>query len=515
MRTWLAATLLAFCAPLLAGTPIERLEADLAQAKAELQELKAGAGEEDQGLATRLRDHLFTWRSQDGRFALKMESLVQFRYLYRDVRANSGQGGDNGADFHNFRVHYLRLRWEGHLFGPSYSYNVELAPLSESGGLAFDELWFRWEPLPLFNLTAGQQRTPFSYEQGVDPGRRTFLERSSADKAFDQGFAKGLEIAGVADFWAERVLFWSLGIYNGVLERKNARPATATIDFAGQRSDGVRVQNAAALENQAGNFRNSDRDLLEDRFDDSVDADFMLNLRVEFHVMGDIGLRASDGRSSEDWDDWKFMVGLAACYFNARVDGGGTLLGNNFHAVQAPSGVIPSPGSGRRFIRAETLAMTVDGHFRGFGFSVNWALFYRRVEFHHHGRLEGSNLRGRYIAAAAQDTGFSVDIAYKIEAIDTLLASRCSLVNYDEFGSQTVTGQPVDGDSFGADTVEWGGSASLELHGDHLKLTLDYRYVIQQLPHGTGKGKDSTSGVERVSEYRNFQEIRLQLQWIF
>lgn len=63
--------------------------------------------------------------------------------------------------------------------------------------------------------------------------------------------------------------------------------------------------------------------------------------------------------------------------------------------------------------------------------------------------------------------------------------------------------------------MEYGWCACWEIHGDSLKLTFDYRYVVQQMPHGVAKGKDSTQGVERISEYRNFHEFRIQLQWIF
>ncbi|MBP9892763.1 MAG: hypothetical protein KBG84_12745, partial [Planctomycetes bacterium] len=63
--------------------------------------------------------------------------------------------------------------------------------------------------------------------------------------------------------------------------------------------------------------------------------------------------------------------------------------------------------------------------------------------------------------------------------------------------------------------VEYGGSLSWCIHGDHLKLVLDYRYVVQQMPHGVDKGKNALSGTQRVSDYRNFQEFRLMLQWIF
>lgn len=513
MRFFVALLLLA--APLCAQTEIDQLQAEIARVRDDIATLR-NAGEESPELATRLGKDVFSWTTGDGKFALRLESTIQVTLTGHDVRANSGQGGDNGRDFLNFRVPYTRIQFSGNIFEKDYSYKVEITPVGEDGAFGFEEVYFRWEPRwakGLLNVTVGQRRAAFSYEETVDRSRRVFTRKSAANNAFNQGFTKGIDVSGAADLWALRVLKWNVGVANGVFSGSNSQGSGALVPV-GSRANGAQVTRPEDTENLNGGFRNDDKDVFNDRFDQSVDADLMIVARFEFHGMGEMPDGIADLRGSEENGDWKFMVGLSVTYFNTRVQGTGTFLGNSFRLPQGIATAPPS-GSGRLPLRAEILSATGDGHFRGFGFFVNWALFYRHVEFHNHGQLENRNLISPYTVAATQDTGFTIEFGYYIEVIRTVVATRASGVNFDEFGSRTPGGQAVDGDAFGPDTMEYGGSLSWCIHCDHLKLVLDYRYVVQQMPHGKDRGKNDLSGTERVSDYRNFQEFRLMLQWIF
>lgn len=512
MRLLLALLMLA--APLGAQTELDRLQAEIARVRSDISTLR-NAGEESPELATRLGKDVFSWTTGDGKFALRLETIVQATLTGHDVRAQSGQGGDNGRDFLNFRVPYTRLQFTGNIFEKDFLYKVEITPIGEDGRFGFEEVYFRYQPLwaaGLLTVTIGQRRSPFSYEESVDRTRRMFTRKSVANSAFNQGFAKGVDVSGAADLWAARVLQWNFSVSNGVVTGKNSQGSGALVP-AGGRASGVQVTDSEDTENLNGGFRNDDRQVFNDSFDQFVDADLMVLARFEFHGMGEMALAIADTRGREENGDWKFMVGMAVSYFNARVESGDTFLGNSFRLIQGIATAPPS-GSRRLPLRAEMLSLTADGHFRGFGFFVNWALFYRKTEFHNHGRLEGSNLISPYIVAQTEDTGFTLEFGYYIEVIRTVVATRASSVNFDEFGSKG-SGQNVDGDAFGPDTVEYGGSLSWCIHGDHLKLVLDYRYVVQQMPHGVDKGKNALSGTQRVSDYRNFQEFRLMLQWIF
>ena len=65
------------------------------------------------------------------------------------------------------------------------------------------------------------------------------------------------------------------------------------------------------------------------------------------------------------------------------------------------------------------------------------------------------------------------------------------------------------------DDFLWGGAtAANQCEGAY---NVDGRGLanVDVMPHGKDRGKNDLSGTERVSDYRNFQEFRLMLQWIF
>ena len=287
-------------------------------------------------------------------------------------------------------------------------------------------------------------------------------------------------------------------------------------------SQGVSVTDADRTENFRGGFRNRDGSLRDQRFSQQVDADLMPAFRFEFQPMGNMNRHMADTRTTRDLSAWRLMIGVAVNWFAARFDAGnsttgGTFLGNTTRPreVGTDGTLLPPTGSGRPRYGMDALNMTLDGHFRWMGLSLNWSLHWRRASFHNFGALEGSNTIGPYMPAAVEDTGISLDVNYYALPRQLLFAARVSAVNFDEFGSMTSGGQPVDGDSMGADSTEYTGSVCYEFHGDNLKVFFDYRYVVQQMPHGVGKGKLSLNAIERISDYRSLSEFRLQLQWIF
>ena len=155
---WVIALILAVAAPLFAQTEIERLNSEIARVRSDIDSLQAHGGEETPEIATRLREHVFSWTSSDGKFAFRFETLLQVTLTGHDVRANSGKGGDNGRDFLNFRVPYTRIQFTGNIFDKDFTYKVEIAPVDEDGKFGLEEVWFRYQPLwaaGLLNVTVG------------------------------------------------------------------------------------------------------------------------------------------------------------------------------------------------------------------------------------------------------------------------------------------------------------------------------------------------------------------------
>lgn len=458
---------------------------------------------------TSLKDSGLEFRAGDA-FSFNLHTSVQFRLTYHDTRAE-GTDGDNGRDFANFSVPGVRTFMHGHFFAPEFQYRLWLV-WSWPGQIRLEDAFFRWAPLSVFNVTVGQQRVPASWEYLVDHERQGFTGRSITDEAFKQGWGKGVTISGAlglydAADYNEGTLTWQVGVFNGALASPDGAQGRGALG-----ADGVNVTDADKTERFQGGFRNDDWRTDAESFSQLVDAEMMLAGRVEFHPLGVVRRHMTGLGESTDFDVWKMMIAVGANWMTARVSGEGTFLGNSYFAADQ-SRVQPPTASGRQRVQTSIFHATVDGHFRWISLAVNWAFHYRSVEFRSTGRLSELDLEDDpRLPKGVQDFGATVDVSYFVLEDELSIQTRFSIVDFDEFQSRmAATGTPVDGDSFGADSWEYGGGLTWYIHGDNLKLSADYRYVVQQLPHGAGPLADG----ERISDYRVFQEFRLQLQWIF
>src|SRR5690606_38242033 len=125
----------------------------------------------------------------------------------------------------------------------------------------------------------------------------------------------------------------------------------------------------------AADFRNADQPIRGDTFADSlVDAEMMVNLRLETHPMGEVkGM--NDQRAEDKRDQILFAFGMGLNWFQSGF--------NNTNLRPDTAG--GTTGSGRFRTNQDTIAMTIDGHFRWMGLSVDAAFFYRKTEFHNRG----------------------------------------------------------------------------------------------------------------------------------
>lgn len=453
-------------------------------------------------------------RVGDKDFSLNLNTSTLFRFTYHDVRGEGGRGGQNGADFSNFRNFHLRTAFHGHIFEPAFQYRLWLNWGGPTPTLRIEDAWLRWAPVPLFNIKAGQFRVPASWEQLVGPLATAFPGPSATDQAFTQGWGKGVMVSGSLGLWDTAfdagLLRWDVGVFNGALASPDGSQGRGAIT-----DRGVQVTEQGRTESLGGGFRNNDFAMQPESFSQLVDGDLMVASRVEFHPMGEVQRHMLDRGALEDSAAWFFMVGLGANWFSTRTSGAGTFLGNIYHTAVDRTTLQP-PASGRLSVQTDILHGTVDGHFRWLGFSLNWAIHYRRVDFTARGQLGARDVEDDPASAnGVTDYGFSLDAGYFVVRDNVALIARFSHVDFDEFKSRDpATGVVVDGDAFGPDSYEYGAGLTWFIQGDRLKLSLDYRYVAQQLPHGNA-ASGLTSGTERISDWRNFQEVRLQLQWIF
>lgn len=491
-------------------------------AVAALMALFAGAGCAQDEFAT-LGESGMRATSPDGDFEFTMHTALQFRLTYHDVRAQDGQSGQgqNGADFMNFSLPGARTFFEGHFFGREFQYSVWFAWAWPGGSFRIEDCYFRWAPLPLFNVTAGQIRVPATWAYQVDHEHQVMSDRDIADEAFSQSWGKGVEVSGLAGLYEvggdAALLRWNAGLYNGKLASPDGAQGRGAIVPGASGGSDVLVTDFGRTEHYQGGLRNADFGTDPESFSQLVDAELMGAVRLEFHPLGAVPRHMADIEGSSGTGIWKIMIAVSGSYMTARVSGSnGTFLGNDYFSVLKTGVPAPLPASGRLPVLTQIFNGSVDGHFRWMGLAINWALHLRTTKFTATGSLRDLNLEDDPFAVkSTTDLGASVDVNYFVVEREVNVSARYATVNFDEFGARNGTGQPVDSDSFGTDGSEIGFGITWCIHGDNLKLNCDYRYVTQQLPHGVTHSGTAQSGVRRSSAYYVFQEIRVQLQWIF
>src|SRR5690606_12914021 len=139
-----------------------------------------------------------------------------------------------------------------------------------AGGTLIEIAKFRWAAHQYINLSAGQDKLNWNWEQYTSSGRLNFVDRSYTDAVFNQNYAKGLWIDGqIGD--ETPFLKYMLGLYNGRLRGNN-------------------------------DFRNADQGFngTTERFSDGVgatDMDLMVSLRLESHFLGAVEQGMNDMRA--------------------------------------------------------------------------------------------------------------------------------------------------------------------------------------------------------------------------
>lgn len=418
--------------------------------------------------------------STDG-FSLRMSSRVQFRLTHQNEVAN-GNNGTNGRDFVNFRVRRAQTEFTGHIFEKEFQYKLQL-DWAAGGNNLVEDAWFRWAIMQFINITVGQQKVQFNWENSVSTGRQQFVDRGSVNSTFSQDYGKGVGIDGKVGESVPWLKYW-LGVFNGVLRANN-------------------------------DFRNGDRPINSDTFSNLVDTEMLVNLRLETHPLGDVKLSMNDMRGEDEHGKVLFAIGLGLNWFMSGFNDPG------IRPDTTPASVPPT-ASGRFRTSQDTLAVALDGHLRVYGLSVDIEFHWRHTEFHNRGRNR-FNPRDNVGTANLTDMGFSFVAAYFILPQQLNVGVRFDWINADE-----VWGGGEDSRRLGLrpDSTELGLSVNYFIHGDNLKLTFDVLMVSQQLPqslsstglrgaYNTPPARSAGSIANESADFNDLWIMRLQLQWIF
>jgi hypothetical protein len=419
-------------------------------------------------------------------FSLRMTTRVQFRLTYQN-EVGGGEGQDasatNGRDFINFRVRRAKTGFEGYIFQKEFQYKLLLNWVG--GSNIIEEAWFRWAVMQYINITAGQTKLQWNWEEASSSANMQFVERSYVNEVFNQDWAKGIQIDGQIGEETPWVKYW-FGIYNGVLAGTN-------------------------------DFRNADRGTNAESFGTVVDNEMMINLRLETHPMGEVKRTMYDGRGEDEYDQILFAIGLGVNWF---------MSGYNASAVRGDTFGTPTT-SGRPRTSQDTWAITLDGHFRWHGLSVDIAYFWRITDFHNRGanRFDPTSQAD---VGNLEDSGFTFEVAYMIIPDMFNVGIRFNMLNSEDFWQGGAGAGTPRAFGIRPDATEIGVSANWFIHGDNLKLTFDFLWVGQQVPisgntvgllgvYNTPPDRLLGSGTIGSSEadHNDLWIVRLQLQWIF
>jgi hypothetical protein len=424
-------------------------------------------------------------------FELRVTTRVQFRLTYQNEVAG-GASGTNGRDFINFRVRRAKTKFSGYIFQKEFQYEL-LLNWASGGNNIVETAKFRWAVMQYININAGQDKLNFNWEEKASSGSQQFVDRSYVNAMFNEGYAKGIWIDGQIGEETPWVKY-ELGVYNGALRGNN-------------------------------DFRNNDQAINADSFSNTVDGEMMLNLRLETHPMGNVDKTMNDMRGEDQYSQVLFAIGLGVNYFlsgfndpGLRVDSQNTTL----TGLESTS----NTGSGRFRTSQDTWSMTLDGHFRWHGLSVDAAIFYRHTEFHNRGRNNTNVTNFKAGIGDLTDIGWTFEVAYFILPQQFNVGLRFDNLDSDEFWNGT--GSDVHLAGVMPDVWEIGLSANYYIQGDNLKLTFDILMVSQQVPTSgssaglrgaynsptprvAGSGTFNSSG----SDHNDLWIVRLQLQWIF
>ncbi|MBX3460191.1 MAG: hypothetical protein KF696_09575 [Planctomycetes bacterium] len=422
-------------------------------------------------------------------FSLAISTRIQFRLTYQTEVAN-GPDGTNGRTFINFRVRRAKTNFKGYIFDKDFQYNLTLT--WAGGANIIEEASFRWAIMQYINITAGQTKLQFNWEEAVSSGAQQFVERGYNNEVFNQDFAKGITLDGTVGEDVSWLKYW-IGIYNGVLKANT-------------------------------DFRNADQALPTESFGALVDGEMMINLRLETHPLGEVKRGMNDMRSKEEMDKILFAIGLG---FNWFISGfsAGDLRGDTASGATA---------STRSRTWQDTMHVALDGHFRFYGLSVDIEFHMRHTEFHNRGRNKFNPQRDepgtRTATGNLTDYGFSFLVAYFILPQQLNVGIRWDHVDSDEVWAKGSNSSKTRFLAVRPDANELGLSVNYFIHGDNLKLTFDILMVSQQLAfaaqgstllgiYNTPPQRHAFSSqpfhLNRGADYNDLWIIRLQLQWIF
>jgi len=146
----------------------------------------------------------FDFRTSDGLFDLAIGANLQVRFSDLDV--------EGPGEATEFRVRRFKLYLTGFVFDPRLTYRFQLAFENANNVRLLDDAWLNWKFAEIFQVQAGQSKTPYGRQELMNDGVLMFAERSIAIDAFKPNRDAGVMLLG---FSKGSVLQYAAGVFGG------------------------------------------------------------------------------------------------------------------------------------------------------------------------------------------------------------------------------------------------------------------------------------------------------------
>ena len=247
-------------------------------------------------------DRGFRFNSRDGKFALRMNGLLQVRHTYVDYDPEIRY---NQQDYSNFYVRRARLFFTGHAGSPRFTFLFQ-AQLEPTQGLNANDLWVEYEFSDLVRLGAGRNKISYGLE---------FMNSGSALGMIDRSVLSGETDIDLGDPTTPGPRYPGGGTYRfGLNWLADTGFATGGLDL--YRSQGIQLRgqqgtsSSPTIEYQVGLWQGRGTNSLSNGGNRHLVA-----VRVGYHPWGFV-----DWKVVGDLADTRFFkIGvIASAYFNAE-----------------------------------------------------------------------------------------------------------------------------------------------------------------------------------------------------
>ncbi len=138
--------------------------------------------------ATSGYDKGFFLSSADGNFRLNIKGQLDMRYSY------AGLGGDDSGHASGFEMRRAKLTFSGHVFDPSWQYEVKASFNRNGGAGSLDDVFIQKDFGDGWMVRGGQWKDRFLFEEMTSSSKQQLVERSVTNQYFTTKYVQGIAV---------------------------------------------------------------------------------------------------------------------------------------------------------------------------------------------------------------------------------------------------------------------------------------------------------------------------------